>query len=141
MYTGDGPYAHYKVGPAQPEGQKLNRVYAINVHRLSFEFLEFRTRSEFSVKAHRDAEKGTQAFSIVDTNNNSFIAGLDTNTGKAEMQIPRHDYNFFNNKDEDSIRKIMDILFDLPEAAYIYKSNLSNSEVPDNIDIDPEINK
>lgn len=141
-FTGNGPYANYKMAAEAGvyEGRKLYQVYAISVNRLSFEFLEFRTRSEFNVKAHRNAKKWTQAYSIVDTHNNSLIAGLDTKSGKAVIQIPRHDYNFFNDKDEHSIRRIMDQIF-ITSEANTYKSYLSNSELPDNIYIDPEVNK
>jgi hypothetical protein len=76
----------------------------------------------------------------VDAHNDTFIAGLDTKNGKAVIQIPRHDYNFFNDKDEYSIRRIMDQLFVTPKAND-YKSYLSNSEVPDKMYIDPQVSK
>lgn len=122
------------------KGRKLDRVYAVCVNRLSFEFFEFRTRSEFNVKVHRGANRRTQAFSIVDTRNNSLIAGLDTKVGKEIIQIPRHDYNFFSNKDEDSIRRIMDMLFATPRCND-YKHYRSNSELPAEIYVNSEVYK
>jgi hypothetical protein len=141
-FTGDGVYVDYEMeaGAGKYAGRKLDRVYAVCVNRLSFEFLEFRTRSEFNVKAHRGANKRTQAFSIVDTHNNSFKASLETQAGKEIMQIPRHDYNFFSDKDEDSIRRIMDMLYMNPRFND-YKSYQSNSEIPGELYVNPEVHK
>jgi hypothetical protein len=43
------------------------------------------------------------------------------------MVIPKHDYNFFDDKDEHSIRKFMDLIYKDDNGYLAYKSNIPNS--------------
>lgn len=120
---------------------ELKSIYAISINRLTFEFLEVRPCSNiyFGYKqlSHKDdlnppflisKKMGFEIFSIIDTNNDNSKFPLVMNSNKFANTIPKHDYHFFDNKDEHSIRKFMDHVYDNKE--YLSdKLNIVNSQI------------
>lgn len=129
---------------------KAKSIYAISINRLSFEFLEVRRCSNirFSYKTLYDTpnekakvkfdlgsmkakEVGFELFSIVDMNNDNSKFPLVCNQKYLDVPIPKHDYHFFDNKDEHSIRKFMDHMYGNNKGYLTYKSDIPNVLVSD----------
>jgi hypothetical protein len=114
-------------GPNAREG--LSSVYGISVNRLTFEFFEVRPDSNiFGYKNITDLHPhNCEVYSIIDTKNNNSKFTINFDSGLCEMVIPKHDYNFFDDKDEHSIRKFMDLIYKDDNGYLAYKSNIPNS--------------
>src|SRR6185369_7328667 len=125
---------------------KAKSIYVISINRLSFEFLEVRCCSDtcFSYKTITNGKESTvkvdsrflkakeigfEIFSIVDMQNDNSrlnLASCDKRYKDLNVIIPKHDYHFFDDKDEHSIRKFMDHMYGYDEDNLIYKSNIPN---------------
>lgn len=110
-------------------------IYGISVNRLTFELFEVRADSNiFGYKniLTKDIElHNCEVYSIIDTLNDNVKFPLTLNTETREMVIPKHDYNFFDDKDEHSIRKFMDFIYKNENGYLSYKSDIANTITPD----------
>jgi hypothetical protein len=107
----------------------LSSMYGICVTRLSFEFFEFRPISNTASYVDKDWTKGAEVYSIIDINNNNIVHSLDINIhDKIDIMLPKHDYNFFDNIDENSIRLIMDFLY-CDDDYRVYRSYVHNRNI------------
>jgi len=113
----------------------IQSIYGISVNRLTFELFEVRADSNiFGYKnlLTKDIElHNCEVYSIIDTLNDNVKFPLMLNTGTREMVIPKHDYNFFDHKDEHSIRKFMDFIYKNDNGYLSYKSDIANTIMPD----------
>jgi hypothetical protein len=67
-------------------------------------------------------------YSIINTTNNNSIYHCVTNLEPFDTVLPRQDYNIFDNKDEHSFRKFMDLVYQNNNGNLSYISNESNYE-------------
>jgi hypothetical protein len=113
----------------------IQSIYGISINRLTFEFFEVRPDSNiFGYKniLTKDIElHNCEVYSIIDTLNDNVKFPLKLNTGTSDMVIPKHDYNFWNNKDEHSIRKFMDFIYTNDNGYLSYKSDIANTIMTD----------
>jgi hypothetical protein len=108
---------------------KLKSIYGISINRLTFEFFEVRPNSNiFGYMPDRHIKSDDcEVYSIIDTKNNSsqFITNLGYG-GEYLSVLPKHDYNFLDDKDEHSIRKFMDFFYQNDNGSLTYRSNIAN---------------
>lgn len=118
---------YFFMGPNAREG--LSSVYGMSVNRLTFEFFEIRPDSNiFGYKNTTNLHPhNCEVYSIIDTLNDNSKFTMNFDSGLCEMVIPKHDYNFFDDKDEHSIRKFMDLIYKHDNGHLSYKSNIANS--------------
>jgi hypothetical protein len=110
-------------------------IFGISINRLTFEFFEVRPDSNiFGYKniLTKDIElHNCEVYSIIDNLNDNVKFPLELKTGTRDMVIPKHDYNFFDNKDEHSIRKFMDFIYTNDNGYLSYKSDIANTMTAD----------
>lgn len=109
--------------------EELSSVYGMSINRLTFEFFEVRPNSNiFGYKNTTNLHPhDCEVYSIIDTLNDNSKFTMNFESGLCEMVIPKHDYNFFDDKDEHSIRKCMDLIYKHDNGHLSYKSNIPNS--------------
>ncbi len=130
-------YKKYQNGGVHAK-ENIKSVYSICITRLTFEFLEFRSFSDVNLYVNDDSAKGTEVYSIIDTHNQNLKTVLETPQGNQEIQLPKDNYNFFNDIDEYSIRKVMDLLYRCPDKDLYYHSNFLNEFWDDKVKLSYE---
>jgi hypothetical protein len=113
----------------------IQSIYGISVNRLTFEFFEVRADSNiFGYKNLLTKEielHNCEVYSIIDTLNDNVKFPLKLNTGTSDIVIPKHDYNFLDDKDEHSIRKFMDFIYANDNGYLSYRSDIANTVMAD----------
>jgi hypothetical protein len=112
-----------------PNNAEYKSTYAISVNRLTYEFHEIvPNNNTFGYKYVTDSKSNCEVFSIIDMFNDNTKFTIELEMGKREFTLPKHDYNFFDDKDEHSIRKFMDVVYGNPKVnGYgYYKSEVAN---------------
>lgn len=110
-------------------GARLEKINAVSVNRLTFEMFEFRlNRDEWGVWLKDDDYDGEikdncEVFSIIDTFNDNIKLPLTLHDGIHNFTVLKHDYNFFNWKDDFSIRKFLDFIVRRPGDEFYFGSD------------------
>jgi hypothetical protein len=124
-----------KYNKLEPEMQSLIKtINAVSINRLTFEFIEARPCKEryFGYIAHSEEkprEDDLEIYSIYDSKNDHCVYDIQLKDEYMDVIIPKHDYHFWDNRDEHSIRKLMDYIYQNGDKEHLcYQSDIPNNK-------------
>jgi hypothetical protein len=125
-----------KYNKLEPEIQsEIKTINAVSINRLTFEFIEVRPCSDkryFGYIAHsgeKPREDDMEIYSIYDSKNDHCVYDLQLKDRYMDVIIPKHDYHFLDNRDEHSIRKLMDYIYQNDDKVHLcYQSDIPNNK-------------
>jgi hypothetical protein len=125
-----------KYNKLEPEIQSgIKTINAVSINRLTFEFIEVRPCNNeryFGYIAHsgeKPREDDMEIYSIYDSKNDHCVYDLELKDEYMDVIIPKHDYHFLDNRDEHSIRKLMDYIYINDDKVHLcYQSDIPNNK-------------